>query len=129
MKEATVSTFGNEKEFSMPEKSVREMSELERQHYSLAARTFHATVMGAAVLGLVAFLIGLGLYTDGVPEADNEEKKMFGAQRMLEVLNRNAGETPAVILANTREAIRAFAGTEEQFDDITMLCLEYKGKN
>ena len=69
------------------------------------------------------------LYTDGVPEADNAEKEMFGAQRMLEELNRNAGETPAVILSNTREAIRAFAGTEEQFDDITMLCLEYKGKN
>lgn len=106
------------------------MSELERQHYSLAARTFHATVMGAAILGLIAFLIGLSLYTDGVPEADNAEKEMFGAQRMLEELNRNAGETPAVvILSNTREAIRAFAGTEEQFDDITMLCLEYKGKN
>ena len=69
------------------------------------------------------------LYTDGVPEADNAEKEMFGTQRMLEELNRNAGETPAVILSNTREAIRAFAGTEEQFDDITMLCLEYKGKN
>ena len=47
----------------MPEKSVREMSALERKHYSLAARTFHATVMGAAILGLVAFVIGLGLYT------------------------------------------------------------------
>ncbi|MBR3165879.1 MAG: hypothetical protein IKF16_06890 [Lachnospiraceae bacterium] len=50
----------------MPEKSVREMSELERMHYSLAARTFHATVMGAAVLGMVAFLIGIGLYTYAV---------------------------------------------------------------
>ena len=47
----------------MPVKSVREMSELERKHYSLAARTFHASLMGAAILGLVAFLIGLGLYT------------------------------------------------------------------
>ncbi len=47
----------------MPEKSVREMSELERKHYSLAARTFHATVMTAVVLGLVALAIGLGLYT------------------------------------------------------------------
>ena len=46
----------------MPQKSVREMSELERKHYSLAARVFHATVMGAAILGLVSLLIGLGLY-------------------------------------------------------------------
>ena len=45
----------------MPDNSVREMNALERKHYSLAARTFHATVMGAAILGLVALLIGLGL--------------------------------------------------------------------
>ena len=47
----------------MPEKSVREMTELERKHYSLAARMFHATVMGAVILGLVALAVGLGLYT------------------------------------------------------------------
>ena len=47
----------------MPEKSVREMSSLERKHYSLAARVFHATLMASLVLGLVMLLIGLGLYT------------------------------------------------------------------
>ncbi len=47
----------------MPKKSVREMSSAERLHYSLAARTFHSVIMGAALLGLVALLIGLGLYT------------------------------------------------------------------
>ncbi len=47
----------------MPEKSVREMSKLERQHYSLEARTFHAALMEAVVLGVVALAIGLGLYT------------------------------------------------------------------
>ena len=46
----------------MPEKSVREMTLLERQHYSLASRTFRATIAGSLVLGLVALLVGLGLY-------------------------------------------------------------------
>ncbi len=46
----------------MPEKSIREMNKLERQHYSLAARTFRATILGAIVLGAAALLIGLGLY-------------------------------------------------------------------
>lgn len=46
----------------MPEKSIREMSELERKYYSLEARIFHATIIGSAILGLVAFIIGLGLY-------------------------------------------------------------------
>ncbi len=46
----------------MPEKSIREMNIFERQHYSLAARTFRATIMGSIILGLAALVIGLGLY-------------------------------------------------------------------
>lgn len=46
----------------MPQKSIREMSRLERQHYSLASRSFRATIMGAVILGLIALAIGLGLY-------------------------------------------------------------------
>ena len=47
----------------MPEKSIREMNRFERQHYSLAARVFHSTVISSILLGLVAFAVGLGLYT------------------------------------------------------------------
>ena len=53
----------------MPEKTVREMTALERRHYSLEARMFHAVEMASAILGLVALLIGLGLvlqYADSV---------------------------------------------------------------
>ena len=50
----------------MPEKTVREMNEMERKHYSLAARVFHSAMMGSVVLGLVALLIGLGLYTNAL---------------------------------------------------------------
>ena len=46
----------------MPEKSVREMSALERKHYSLSARVFHATIMASLVLGFMSLLIGLTLY-------------------------------------------------------------------
>lgn len=46
----------------MPEKTVREMTAMERKHYSLEARMFHAVEIASAVLGLVALLIGLGLY-------------------------------------------------------------------
>ncbi len=47
----------------MPEKSVREMSAWEKKHHSLAARTFHATLIGAVILGIVMLFVGLGLYT------------------------------------------------------------------
>ena len=46
----------------MPEKSIREMSRLERQHHSLSARVFHTTIMASLVLGFVSLLIGLTLY-------------------------------------------------------------------
>ena len=46
----------------MPEKNVREMSKIERMHYSLASRTFHTTIIGAIILGTITLLIGLGLY-------------------------------------------------------------------
>ncbi len=43
--------------YAMPEKTVREMTALERRHYSLEARMFHAVEMASAVLGLVALLL------------------------------------------------------------------------
>ena len=46
----------------MPEKSVREMNQQERQQYSLATRVFQATAMCAALVGLATLLLGLALY-------------------------------------------------------------------
>ena len=54
----------------MPEKTIREMSTLERRHYSLSARVFRSTLMGSVILGLVALAIGLGLYTGALIERD-----------------------------------------------------------
>ena len=69
----------------------------------------------------------LFVYTDGVPEATSAEKKMFGVDRMLETLNSDTQAEPEQILKNVRAAVNAFVQDAEQFDDMTMLCLEYKG--
>ena len=69
----------------------------------------------------------LFLYTDGVPEAMDASEAMFGTGRMLEALNRDAAASPDQILQNVREAVDAFVQEAEQFDDLTMLCVEYKG--
>ena len=47
----------------MPRKTVRDMSVRERQHYSLASKTFRITILSSIVLGLNALVIGLGIYT------------------------------------------------------------------
>ena len=69
----------------------------------------------------------LFLYTDGVPEATDSENRMFGTDRMLEALNKDPKARPSEVLRNVKTTVEAFAGGAEQFDDITMLCIEYKG--
>ncbi|MBQ3265459.1 MAG: SpoIIE family protein phosphatase [Ruminococcus sp.] len=69
----------------------------------------------------------LFLYTDGVPEATDANQELFGTERMLEALNKDASATPEEILKQVRCAVDGFVNEAEQFDDLTMLCLEYKG--
>ena len=69
----------------------------------------------------------LFLYTDGVPEATDANENLFGNERMLEALNTAPDAAPVEVLKNVRQAVDAFVGGAEQFDDLTMLCIEYKG--
>ena len=71
----------------------------------------------------------LFLYTDGVTEATDEKGELFGTERMLGALNACADSSPREILAGVKDAVDAFVGEAEQFDDMTMLCLTYKGPN
>ena len=68
------------------------------------------------------------VYTDGVPEANNTDGGFYGMERMEEALNRVADRDPKGILQGVKEDVEAFTGEAMQFDDLTMLCLEYKGK-
>ena len=68
----------------------------------------------------------LFLYTDGVPEATNGDQELFGTERMIDALNSGM-DTPRDILSAVRKSVNVFVGNEEQFDDLTMLCLEYRG--
>ena len=70
----------------------------------------------------------LFLYTDGVPESSNSENEMFGMDRLLTALNQAPEEAPEQILKNVLAAVDGFVKDAEQFDDLTMLCVEYKGK-
>ena len=67
-------------------------------------------------------------YTDGVTEATSAENKLYGQNRLTSVLEKYSSKTPAELLPLVREDIDAFVGDAPQFDDITMLCLEYKKK-
>ncbi len=68
----------------------------------------------------------LFVYTDGVPEATDAQNELFGLDRTLNALNQNGGD-PRTDLERVHSAVNAFVGSAEQFDDLTMLCLEYRG--
>ena len=68
------------------------------------------------------------LYTDGVPEAYDGNENMFGIERMIEALNKEPEADPVGILDNVKDAVSSFTGAAEQFDDMTMLCVEFKGR-
>ena len=65
-------------------------------------------------------------YTDGVTEATDKDGRLYGMGRLGEILAQNAALPPMELLGKIKEDIDAFVGDAPQFDDITMLCLEYK---
>ena len=68
-------------------------------------------------------------YTDGVTEAVDKNKKLYGMDRLHHALNEKCLDcSPEETLRLVKEDIDAFVGENDQFDDITMLCLEYTGK-
>ena len=67
-------------------------------------------------------------YTDGVTEATDSGNRLYGMERLGSVLRQNSARSPAELLPVVKRDIDAFVGEAPQFDDITMLCLEYRKK-
>jgi sigma-B regulation protein RsbU (phosphoserine phosphatase) len=68
----------------------------------------------------------LFLYTDGVTEAMNTERKLFGEQRLLNALKISAGSAENDI-NKVYATVKEYAGSAVQSDDITMLEIIYNG--
>lgn len=67
----------------------------------------------------------LFVYTDGVPEANDEKGELFGTERMTAHLNTLKNKPQEQVFSGMLEKIREYAGSAEQFDDITMLGITY----
>ncbi len=68
----------------------------------------------------------LFVYTDGVPEATDEDNILYGTDRMIDALNRAGEVSSEELLEFLHSDIDNFVGNADQFDDITMLTLEIK---
>jgi sigma-B regulation protein RsbU (phosphoserine phosphatase) len=60
-------------------------------------------------------------YTDGVSEAFNPERELYGSERLLADATGLAGQSANAISAGLLAKVRAFAGTAPQSDDIPIL--------
>jgi len=65
------------------------------------------------------------LYTDGITEAINDDEEAFGEERLFDHINKEESEIEYV-LNSVKNKVDVFVGNMDQFDDITMLILEYK---
>ena len=70
----------------------------------------------------------LFLYTDGVTEATNTHQQLYAEGRLASFMNQHASLEAAQLLPALKQNIDEFVGQAPQFDDITMLMLDYKPK-
>lgn len=68
------------------------------------------------------------LYTDGVNEAMNSNQQQFSNSRLKEALGECQDKNMEQMIQAVKQAVKDFVGQAPQTDDITMLALEYFGK-
>ena len=67
----------------------------------------------------------LFVYTDGAPEATSADEELFGTDRMLAALNIEPYLTPEELIDSVKKRIDQFVGDAPQFDDLTMMCINF----
>lgn len=66
----------------------------------------------------------LFVFTDGLAEAQTADNELFGTARITQALNSCKDGSPKEIIDNVAEATDEFVAGVDQFDDLTMLCVE-----
>jgi serine phosphatase RsbU (regulator of sigma subunit) len=64
------------------------------------------------------------LYTDGMVEAMNEQKEMYGFERLLAAIERGRDLTASSLLDSLMNEVSHFVGNAEQHDDLTVVVLK-----
>ncbi len=67
------------------------------------------------------------LYTDGVTEAMNAEKKIYSDGKLLETVMHSGNPSVEGLVREIVQSVHDYAGGEPQSDDITLLALKYRG--
>jgi len=68
------------------------------------------------------------LYTDGLTEAKNMDRKQFGLEKTLKVLEKCHDATATQLIQTLTKKVDAFVGEAEPSDDLTLLAIRYTPK-
>jgi sigma-B regulation protein RsbU (phosphoserine phosphatase) len=74
---------------------------------------------------IIAPNMTLFLYTDGLTEAENGKRELFGMQRITDVITAFKG-SPQELIETMTAAVHQFVGDTEQSDDLTMLAFRLR---
>ncbi len=66
------------------------------------------------------------LYTDGITEAENLEKKQYGLERLCDVASRNWQRSAEDIKQAIVDNVQQYIGEQKIFDDMTLLIIKRK---
>jgi serine phosphatase RsbU (regulator of sigma subunit) len=67
---------------------------------------------------------GIVLYTDGIPEAQNINKKQYGLEEVCDIISKNWHLSAEEIKQAVIDDLRRHIGTQKLFDGITLLVLK-----
>ena len=66
------------------------------------------------------------MYTDGLTEAENNNKELFGDRRMMDELKKMMGKTSKECIEDMLGTVQHYVDGADQSDDLTMITIKYK---
>jgi serine phosphatase RsbU (regulator of sigma subunit) len=68
-------------------------------------------------------------YTDGIVEATNEKKEIFGFERLQAIIQRSGSLSAEALLKEILERVNEFVGNAPQHDDLTAIVISVSGSS
>ncbi|HLO51159.1 MAG TPA: SpoIIE family protein phosphatase [Kamptonema sp.] len=72
---------------------------------------------------------GIVLYTDGIPEAYNIQKKQYGLEKLCEVISQNWDKSAEEVKQAIIDDVKEFIGLQKVFDDITLVVIKQESSD
>jgi phosphoserine phosphatase RsbU/P len=66
------------------------------------------------------------MYTDGVVESPNEQRELFGEDRLKDFLRVSTHLSPSALISSMRESLQQFARSKIPVDDTTIIVMDVK---